>query len=166
VPNPNEYKQIEYKDGNPGNYCYLNIKWVDSVLNFKGKTRATTNSRSEQIQLLQEMVEQIDRQINYLKKDDIGGLIKDEILPFIKKRANMHSLHKLPIDQKENFISYAIDFYCDRITKGHAIFNYATYTRFIVMNYNKIKRKNATVSFDEAYAKHNTSEDYDMNYYY
>jgi hypothetical protein len=152
VPNPDGHFFIEYKDGNNGNFNYLNLEWVkNKILRIYSSTKKTI-PRSAQIERYREMRDEFDRIIKYLEDDKIGEYINNEVLPAIKNDALIFKGRRYGIIrcEMEEFISYAGACIYDMMSRGYAAYGFKKLTGFMAMRYLREKyRQPETVELNE-----------------
>ncbi|MDR1348024.1 MAG: hypothetical protein LBJ63_06295 [Prevotellaceae bacterium] len=149
VPNPNEYKAIRYTDGNKLNFIYTNIEWVNDNTPENKVHKKPVCTMECQIERLRKIKERIERQICYLENGKIGELIIEEIVPCIKEALKMRPASLLPHDEKEEFMSYAINEFIEIISKGIAVVDYRNRAYYMAKSFIQNKYKIKTVEFNE-----------------
>jgi hypothetical protein len=153
VPNPEGYKFIRHKDGNSSNCCYLNIEWIKNICPYRNKAKKRYSS-DEQIMCLRGYRDRIDRLVEAIKNDKIPGFVYSEVQPIIKQ----YGIMKLPVNDREEFISFATDYILDVLLRGGAVMAFEKYAEYSVLKFLKYKNGLKTVEFNEAYRKHNMEE--------
>jgi hypothetical protein len=153
VPNPEGHKRIRYKDGDGNNCCYLNIEWVKAYYLHISKKKVY--SRDGQIEWLRTCQDRIGRLIKAIQNDKIGEFVHNEFLPIVEQCA----LEKLPVNDREEFVSFATEELYYNISRGTSIVFFEKYVKYVLFRFLNLKRKELkTVEFNEAYRNHNMEE--------
>jgi hypothetical protein len=153
VPNPNEYKLIRFKDGNPGNFNYLNIEWVKQAATGNTGGLKKIKLRSAQIDEYRRIRGEIDRAIEYLENDKVGEYVSEVVLPIIKKCANSgrsNPLYSIIQSEMDEFISYTTEEVYDMLSRGLTLVGWGKRTVYLARQYvNKRNRQIRTTEIIE-----------------
>ncbi|MDR2816072.1 MAG: hypothetical protein LBB62_05150 [Proteiniphilum sp.] len=141
IPNPNGYRHIRYKDGNPGNFSYLNIEWAPVA----GRPRSFKSNSPEGGGLATERIENdiqfLKEEIEYLKSNRVAEFVYDKVMPIVRKCIDISFLTgREPDDIKEEFASYMADLIIDKLNRGWYTGFYSL-PRFTLKNYKAFLRQ-------------------------
>ncbi|MDR2057658.1 MAG: hypothetical protein LBP83_05145 [Dysgonamonadaceae bacterium] len=150
IENPNNYRLIEYVDGDTSNAMFTNLRWVPNIhLKRGGKVRRIIMSRDEQLKKLRENMEREERLVEALLNGTLQIFIySGEIRELCLKIANAKCMNKSRYF-KEEFADYATEVLYDRIDRGSPIVYFEPLIKKELFSYlNKSKQLN-TVEIDE-----------------
>jgi hypothetical protein len=157
VPNPNGYKTIIYKDGNSGNFNYLNIEWTESHIKNPYRFTHRIIPRSEQMDNYREFQREIEQVIKYIEEDKIREYVNDIALPAVKEYAkSVVKSYKFRIIRTEmdEFSTYVAESLYDMLYRGARICGIKYMTNILAKAYVRQKYgRPRTVEFNEQYMK-------------
>jgi hypothetical protein len=153
VENPNNYKFIEYIDGDPSNAIFTNIRWVKNIdqKNYKIDpfvSKLPKLTKEDQVKNLTRKIERAQRLLDAIQKNEVQKYVYEEILPLC--RQIVHHKHKHKDDFfKERMINYALDRIAERIDRGYAQISYEYCIRMEINDFIRHNKQLKTVEIDE-----------------
>jgi hypothetical protein len=158
IPNPNGYKFIRFKDGNPKNTMFTNIEWVYNPRNEKSRCGYDKKhfNPEHQIQILEKHIALMNKFLQSLKDGNVVEFLYSDVAGEFKEIIRLRCA-KYPQDYKDELLEFCLDYFTDNILRGFPITSFRGFFVVKKREFDKKIREQGTIEFKD-YMSHDDTE--------